>query len=156
MMSRPIRFLAFWTCIFGVLAFLGSIRARQVRAEQSRTYGRFNARQVIERTEPLCRALAANDSGFTLSAWKYGLEDFGPRPFWEVECADGANRYLAHFLWDAQAGELFRATRALAPPVGGERALDRRILRKTASRWLLVLGLAAESPGWRPSGVPYR
>src|SRR5207253_894894 len=68
MMPRPIRFLLFWTCVVSVLAFLGSIRARQVQSERSRPYGRYTAQQVMDRSEPLCRALAAQNSRLTLSA----------------------------------------------------------------------------------------
>jgi hypothetical protein len=164
-MSRPLRPLPLRAAT-AALALLVCVvlRHRQIQVQQEQPFGRCTARQVIERTLPLCRTLQPEAGHVTLSAEP--VRTLEPRGrmgrYWWVSCIDTDGAYLAEFTWNADTGELVRvghrfpqvsaSQQAASPsPWTGERAKARAA--RLSYRWLCRLGMAQAASRCRLLGT---
>src|SRR5262249_40782206 len=153
MLPRMYRFLA--VSLFAAIAIAAANFAilRRTQAEQEQRYGHFNARQIIERTEPICRALEPPGSRlrFLTERGAGQQQDGVEQRTWHVECQDETGRHLALFVWNADTGNLLSLGHNTPPPPESSRPyrLNHREIVQAARQWMEVLGITARSSGWR-------
>src|SRR5207248_1389076 len=101
------RFRLYRTLILMTLLLLAA-RVWYVQGEQARAYGRFNAAQILARSEPLFRVIAPQATTLCLSADRdmRRERDGALRRCWTVECTDEAGHLVATLFWNADTGEL--------------------------------------------------
>jgi hypothetical protein len=130
---------------------------QHARSVASEPHGRYTLNQIVERSLPLCGALAANVDSLTfagspLSAWTNGKEV----PVWSVDGVDAQDRFKVHLEWNADTGELMAASRPLDGLAlrNGRKQLQRNEALRITSSWLTTLGIFELDSDWRPDSAP--
>src|SRR5690349_11266093 len=131
-----------------VLAPVLFIRARHVRPQPERPYGRFTAQQILCRSEPLCCVLVPRSPAFNLAVAPTRVHT---APFWTVLCTDPIGREVANLCWDANTGELAQVS---AMPPKDEDGRPMSLLSRSAAVakarvWMAALGFCARSSHWQ-------
>src|SRR6266478_1864059 len=78
---------------------------RRSEADENQPYGLYTSKQILDRTEPLCRLVAP---GAKITDLKVTKTEDKHRRLWVVDCTDQSGNYIAGFTWNAETGELFR------------------------------------------------
>jgi hypothetical protein len=168
LMHRPLRTLQLFA-VTTTLALAGYVylRHRQIRTQQEQPFGRYTARQLTDRTLPLCQMLWPDDDRAAVSAEHILTQDSHRRLWrlWTVDYTDKNGAYLAEFTWDAQTGELVwvghrteesgTSPSAFAPsthPLTEAQAQARAV--RLSYHWLGRLGFAREGSNWHLTGAP--
>ena len=144
--------LSLWAGALSALALSGS--AMNAPSVQTREAFNLRGRAAAERSEPLCRALAASADGLSVHAESViGARPNGTeRPFWLVDCSDPGGADVAHLIWDDRTGLLECISRQT--PSQGERTakpITRRQAQMLAGHWLQRLPIAESGSRWRQS-----
>ena len=138
--------------LLGVLLVDYLVVTRSSEAERNRAFGKFTAKQILDRTEPLC-ALIAPESGIV--DLTVSQSEHKKRAFWMVEGKDKSGSYVAGFTWDAQTGELFRVGHYILEPTAGQWTIvSRGEAVKQARKWMTDLGLFEQGSKWRATPAP--
>jgi hypothetical protein len=156
-MARKMGRRGLFMLLAGVAFLALAARAWQVGKELKGSYGQYTARQVLDITEPLCRALAPQGGDLLLTADRIKAQRQGRLiRFWGVECTDVKGRHVAFFLWNADRGVLQYAGSAQPPLPAADRQapMNRQEAIRASWRWLCTLGVAGNPEGWRLAGAP--
>ena len=139
----------------GALAALAlSGRSMNASAVQVRHAGSEAGQAILRRSEPLCRAIAADPSPIQLQAEAVAgaRPNRSDRPFWLVDCTDSSGSDVAHLIWDARTGLLESISRSM--PNGSirlTRPITGRQAESLAAHWLRRLPIAGSAATWRRS-----
>lgn len=146
---RRNRFLLLSALLVSALAAIHLSLVQRTQAKQERPHGRYTSRQIIARTDPLCQLLAPQAGRLRLSA------DRTFDALWLVHCEDEAGNFIAHFIWDADAGDLRLVGHVPPWQVEGlPSPLSQREAVQTAWRWMRALGIAEKASRWKVIHAP--
>lgn len=152
--------------LVGATLLLIRLNTRRLHQKLGLTLGRMTYRQVLDRSEPLCRAIAPWADAQSLSLDTTS----GPSgKFWIVSSRDRFGKELAMLTWNADAVELCAV--GCWPPhrKAGGRMDTRPLLSQVAAirrtrAWLSVLGVVHAASSWHsysasvtpsyPTGTP--
>jgi hypothetical protein len=132
------------------LAVACALHARQVRRQQVQPFGRLTAREVLDRTAPLCRAIAPGAQALHLTAEP--VQELGHR-WWYITGKDAAGREVANCIWNADTAELDQVGGGVGSiPPGKLAPMGRLQAQQRAWNWLRALGIAQGGGRWRLVG----
>ena len=157
MSNRRHRLLSVYTSAAVAFAALCNVLERRREAELRRPIGLYSAIQIMDRTLPLCRAIAPEVASPHLRAELIHIQerDAKQRRVWAVEMVEASTGCIC-FQWDADTGELWSVGRESSPPDGAMRQspMTAADAMRTAWRWMFLLGISDTAKRWRIDGPP--
>jgi hypothetical protein len=133
-----------WLALIGFSVAL-ILRMVYVQKQLTRPVGHLTAQQVLEKSEPLCHALAPE-----ITTMVFYVES-SEGPFgncWSVSCRDETDQEVVNLTWDADAAELCMVGVELKHQQQQGKQLGPRAAVQAARYWLDAIGFAAKSPSW--------
>jgi hypothetical protein len=142
---------------------LAAVAARIVHVELDRRkavrpFGKYTIGQILERSAPLCSALAHNAGSLRLSAVpiEVGPKGHADLRVWMVDGIDRVGGTQVHINWNADTGKLITVSHSTpdenAPRV--RRAITRDQAVRIAGSWLATFGMFSDSTDWKPVDEP--
>ncbi len=143
---RQYRAWLLYAVLVGASLVILTLRARYLRHERERPFGRLNAEQVMQLSLSICQTISPSEQTLSLSV----MTDKGPSMrCWDVQCRNAAGKQVADLTWEANTGQLSRV--GAFPPYHDDP--DKSLLTaqqavRCAYSWLHILQRNAPSLRW--------
>jgi len=146
--------------ILVVTVYLAGLRASTATmAKLSRAHGRYTSQEIVAHSKAPAFELFGDSANWQLSAYSDLAPDGrgGQIHVWNVVCTDPAGKYLGHFGWNGDSGDLMRycdRTRICDPRSQGP-LTDAEAVSE-AKKWLRELTFNRKTSDWKLVARPAR